>query len=175
MAMQRPRWVSGEEQGDLVFPTSRSDAVPARGNKSVETMDGRPPIPRYERVPEGGGGTLGFVHHAAPRTPMDPVGSGQRFDQPRIVSPLVTVTDVHHPGKAEGKGPSRVPRRDRDSTPVLHSMNALTFQRCHRAFPSPFSNCLSTQVSDAGRYGIQRGESPSVLSRQSESRRLGGS
>lgn len=172
--MQRLRWVSGEEQSDLVFPTSRSDAVPARGNKSVETMDGRPPIPRYERVPDGGG-HIRFRTSRSPAHSNGPVGSGQRFDQPRIASPLVTVTDVHHPGKAEGKGPSRVPRRDRDLTPVLHSMNALTFQRCHRAFPSPFSNCLSTQVSDAGRYGIQRGESPSVLSRQSESRRLGGS
>lgn len=122
-----------------------------------------------------GGGHIRFRTSRSPAHSNGSVGSGQRFDQPRIVSPLVTVTDVHHPGKAEGKGPSRVPRGDRDLTPVLHSMNALTFQRCHRAFPSPFSNCLSTQVSDAGRYGIQRGESPSVLSRQSESRRLGGS
>lgn len=60
-------------------------------------------------------GHIRFRTSRSPAYSNGPVGSGQRFDQPRIDSPLVTVTDVHRPGKAEGKGPSRVPRRDRDS------------------------------------------------------------
>lgn len=69
---------------------------------------------------------------------MAPWAVSSVLTEPQIDSPLVTVTDVHHPGKAEGKGPSRVPR----GAAGIHSCSA--FDGCSLVPEMP--SCVSMSL-----------------------------